>query len=292
MASTISVGQSEKKYGNTVMDDIQDNGLFIFPTHAEEWSHNKSQLQKANKTFPVCTVEAMNNGFHALKADTDHSAGLLQTLYLCCSAKVHLTSNLFTEWGLFNGASGTVVDIKFENEKLCKGNFPIVFVNFPKYSGPPFIDQYPTTIPIVAVSRRIDCNCCSRTQIPLRLGWGTTIHRCQGLTIGHDEPNRYIVISPGSTKFESLNPGALYVSLSTVKSTGNASRPPDFAWHPNILVNEDRLCHKVKTSTTKDRDLEIQRLKTLAEKTKEKRSELTQIKAFQFYKNLLVENEM
>jgi hypothetical protein len=36
--------------------------------------------------------------------------------------------------------------------------------------------------------------------------------------------------------------GALLVALSKVKSAGNNTSPPDFAWYSSVLVNEDRLC--------------------------------------------------
>ena len=98
---------------------------------------------------------------------------------------------------------------------------------------------------MIPVERRLDCNChgCSRKTVPLRLGWATTIHRCQCMTIGEGEPNRYIVINPGTQSFESRNPGALFVALSRAKCSGNDTNDPDFAWHPSILVNEDRICH-------------------------------------------------
>ena len=103
--------------------------------------------------------------------------------------------------------------------------------------------------------------------MPLRLGWGTTIQRCQGMTIGNGEANRYIVIDPGTTSFESRNPGALFVALSRAKSAGGNGEHPDFAWHPDILINEDRICHVVKTPTTIARSKEIDRITIMAQKT-------------------------
>ncbi len=143
-------------------------------------------------------------------------------------------------------------------------------VEFPNYSGPPFIQDNPKLVPVFPVERRIDCIChfCKRTQIPLRLGWATTIHRCQGITVGEGQVNRYIKIHPGTRHFESTNPGALFVSLSRARSAGDKETDPDYAWHPNILVNEDRLCHKVKTATTRARSQEISRILNLAQRTK------------------------
>ena len=87
------------------------------------------------------------------------------------------------------------------------------------------------------------------------------------MTIGDGESSRYIVINPGTRKFESLNPGALFVALSRAKTAGGHETTPDFARHPSILVNTDRLCHNVDTPTTRARQAEILRIKTLSNET-------------------------
>lgn len=158
--------------------------------------------------------------------------------------------------GLFNEAIGTVVDIIYKTGCNPINYLPeVVMVEFPNYSGSSFTEENPKIVPIVPVVIRLECSChsCSRNTIPLKLGWATTIHKCQGMTIGEGEPNRYIVIHPGTRNFESRNPGALFVAISRAKRTGMNSGDPDFAWHPSVLVNEDRLCHQVVTATTKAR---------------------------------------
>jgi hypothetical protein len=75
------------------------------------------------------------------------------------------------------------------------------------------------------------------------------------MTIEKGESNRYIVINPGTRTFESIYPGALCVALSRVKTAGGAGEDPDFSWHPSILINEDRLCHKPNTPTTNESTL-------------------------------------
>lgn len=181
-----------------------------------------------------------------------------------------LTCNLNVKFGLFNGSSGTVMDIIYPVGKFPKDGHPIcVMVEFQQYTGLPFIQENSKLVPITPVQRKVDCFCygCKIIQIPLRLGWGTTIHRCQGMTIGDGESSRYIVINPGTRKFESLNPGALFVALSRAKTAGGHETTPDFAWHPSILVNTDRLCHNVDTPTTRARQAEILRIKTLSNET-------------------------
>lgn len=192
-----------------------------------------------------------------------------------------LTTNIHVEKGLYNGSVGITRDILYKpGEHPTKQNQPTaIMVTFPKYTGESFIED-PKVVPIVPVKRRLDCGCCTRTQIPLRLGWGTTIHRCQGLTIGSGEVNRYIVIAPGSKSFESRNPGALYVALSRAKTAGDGTTDPDFAFNSKILLNEDRLQHKVNTPTTRARSTEIQRIKALTEHTKQEHAPLNIPQAF------------
>ena len=100
------------------------------------------------------------------------------------------------------------------------------------------------------------------------------------MTIGNGESSRYIVIHPGTKKFESQNPGALFVALSRAKTAGDGKTDPDFAWNPSILVNEDRLCHVVNTPTTKSRKIEIDRISKLSEETRDLYSFLDSVVLF------------
>jgi Fe-S-cluster-containing dehydrogenase component len=51
--------------------------------------------------------------------------GLLKTLYICVGCKVMLTCNLNVKFGLFNGSSGTVMDIVYPVGKFPKDGHPI-----------------------------------------------------------------------------------------------------------------------------------------------------------------------
>ena len=270
-------------YGQELLSRMSSEGLFVFSSHSEEWSHNKQKLQELNKHHPIAKINAVSTGLHSRSSSSDKAGGLVRTLYLARGAKVMLTTNLNVQHGLFNGSMGTVVDIIYTDGNSPKDSFPTVcMIEFPRYTGPSFLHSHPKVVPIVPVEKRLDCNCfhCKRKQIPLRLGWGTTIHRCQGVTVGEGEANRFIVINPGTRQFESRTPGALFVALSRAKSSGGANVFPDFAFHPDILVNEDRLCYVVNTSTTKARKVEINRIQKLAENTKHKLQHLHHPDAF------------
>ena len=260
-----------KKYGGNKMEEMRNNSVFVFPTHDLEWAHNKHRLQMANEHEPVAKIVAMGTGRHAQTASSDKAQGLHRVIYLCKGAKVSLTSNLAVQYGLYNGATGYVEDIIYCNGRSPKDGLPdVVMVIIPKYTGPPFMDSNPTIVPVTPIERRLDCNCCKRKQVPLILGWASTFHRCQGITVGEGEPNRYIVVHPGSKRFESTNPGALFVALSRAKSSGDSSVLPDFAWNPNVLVNDDHLCLRVDNATTRGRSNELKRIKSCALKTEER----------------------
>jgi hypothetical protein len=262
-----------RTHGEELLQRMTNQGLFIFPNHQEEWSHNKDQLMKTNKYFPIAKLNADSQGPHSKTCASDKAGGLLPTLFLCKSAKVMLSVNISVPFGLFNGATGNIVDIVYLNGKTPKDGLPdVVMVHFQSYTGPPFMKENPKLVPIVPVQRRLECYChfCKRKQIPLRLGWATTIHHCQGITVGEGESNRYIVINPGTRAFESQTPGALFVAPSRARSAGSADTDPDFAWHPSILVNEDRLCHAPCTPTVKARYHEILRIDRLSQNTMKK----------------------
>ena len=70
------------------------NALFAFPTHAEEWEHNKAQFFFANRDFPIAKITAECQVIHAKTSSADTAGGLIRTLYVCKSARVRLTTTI------------------------------------------------------------------------------------------------------------------------------------------------------------------------------------------------------
>ena len=263
-------------HGPERLDRMDEQGLYVFPTHHLEWEHNKAKLLECNRqpNHPVAKIKAVNNGRHAQKADSDKAGGLLRLLYRSQGSKVMLVVNLKADWGLYNGAVGTVVDIVYKQGcRPTDDSTPlpdVVFVRFPGYKGPPYMDEDPNLVPIVPVSRSTDCACrCKRLQVPLRLSWGTTIHKCKGMTVGTVEAFTYVVIHPGKHDFEAKNPGALFVALSRAKSAGGQGIDPDFAFHEDVLINDDRF-RPVNTQTTRARAVEMEQLHVLATRCRQR----------------------
>lgn len=217
MATKFQWHNLDLSHGQELLCRMDEQGLHVFPTHRLKWECNKAKLLECNRQpdHPVARIKAADNGRHAQKADSNKAGGLLPLLYLCSERKVMLTVNLKAIWGLINGAVGTVVDILY-NAGCRPTDDPaplpdVVFVWFPGYMGPPYMEEDPTLVPTVPISRCTDCLCWyKRVQVPLTLSWGTTIHKCQGMTVGTGGAFRYIVIHPGKHDFEAKNPGACF----------------------------------------------------------------------------------
>ena len=272
----------ESKFSKTTMEKMKDDALFVFPTLEEEWDHNSKQILKTNLIHPIAKIKCENHGIHASSAPAQKCHGLQKTLFLCEDAKVVLTINVNNRFHLFNGSVGKVVDIVYGPGRSPKDGFPAyILVDFPKFTGPAIILEHPTYVAVPVVQRRVECNCCSRKQLPLRLGWGLTIHKCQGMNIGQGELNRHVVITPGSCGFESRNPGALYVAASRAKCSGSDDRLPDLAFHEKVILNADRLKHKPNGKIIKEREIEARRLQNAAHATRRRFGHLDNAKAFE-----------
>ena len=79
---------------------------------------------------------------------------------------------------------------------------------------------------------------------------------------------RYLVTHPEKYEFEAKNPSTLFVALSRAKSASGRGSDPDFAFHEDVLLNDDRL-KLVNTPTTQARQREMQGLRFLANQCKE-----------------------
>ena len=104
-------------------------------------------------------------------------------VFLAKGARVMLTMNLWSSVGLCNGATGTVVDIIYQNNHQPP-DLPIaVIVEFENYRGPVFNHNQPLCIPIYPITVTSEVGCHERQQLPLRLAWALTIQKSQELTL-------------------------------------------------------------------------------------------------------------
>ncbi|CAG2201800.1 unnamed protein product [Mytilus edulis] len=62
-----------KSHGQSFIDDMDENSLFVFPTHNEEWLHNKTKILKANERNPIAKVDAISHGSHAKGVSSENA---------------------------------------------------------------------------------------------------------------------------------------------------------------------------------------------------------------------------
>lgn len=129
-----------------------------------------------------------------------------------------LTSNLWVDMGLVNGAMGTIKAICY-HIGAAPPDLPVaVTVHYDVYSGPTLPDG---TVPITPLCRTWSSSTtqCSRLQLPLKLAWAATIHKAQALTMDK------VVVDIGKKEFSS---GPTFVACSCVHHLTDILLDPPF----------------------------------------------------------------
>ena len=83
-------------------------------------------------------IRAFNSCSRAANASKKIAGGLDNLLCIGVGASVMLTQNLWTQYGLVNGAIGTIMDICGSDHVA-----DIIIVNVPSYSGPTLCAPHP-----------------------------------------------------------------------------------------------------------------------------------------------------
>ena len=211
--------------------------IFAYNAEMEEYnskclSSDSSPLNPVAKLCPIYNTQSAKSPRHYLSHFRDLSP--VSTIYIAVNSKVELRGkNINPQFGLYNGASGIVVDIVFNNNQSPNtAHLPrYVLVRFHSYTGPAFLEHDPNIVPIVPITTMCSKKCCKRTTIPLQLCYATTIHKFQGRSAGpvsHGQPpneHHRVVVHCGSRNFEAKHCGLTYTSMSRATSLGDLSDP-------------------------------------------------------------------
>ena len=195
-----------------------ENSTHLFFDKQSVAEHNLKALQKLGNL--IARIEAVNSDHAAKVTTSDEAGGLDSVVYISKNSKVMLTSNLWQQTGLCNGAIGTVQEILYANNHNPPSLPVSVLVDFGKYKGPPFLQDHPTWVPIPPVTFEWTSTYTrrhSRQQLPLRLAYAMTIHKSQGQTL------EKAVIDIGNKE---CTTGLTFVALSRLKELKHAIIQP------------------------------------------------------------------
>jgi hypothetical protein len=215
---------------------LEDKAMWLFTTKHECADHNIRMLREKNKDHPVAKMQRVS------RSSVNPEKGITKSHFdddlhdltegICVSARVALTRpNLKPDWGLYNGAIGTVISIIYRKGECPNKINPstktiflpqYVVVEFDSYKGPVWNVHKPKQVPIAPKTKYCTKgHCCMVTYIPLRLAFSRTLHTFQGQEAGPGKDIPAIVLHAGARTFEGKCPGLLYTGLSRAANIGN-----------------------------------------------------------------------
>jgi ATP-dependent DNA helicase PIF1 len=187
-----------------------DKAIHLFATNDDLHNHNKHCLISLNHPIAQSVATRVSSNY-SMEADEEK---MDNELLIVVGARVMLTSNLWTNARLVNGALGVVEHIVYNPTTSPPEPPTYVLVRFDNYVGVPWDELFPHTIPIIPIERG------NNRQIPLRLAWGLTIHKSQGLTL------EKTTINIGKTEQQGLT----FTTISRVKALHGLQFQPPFPY--------------------------------------------------------------
>jgi hypothetical protein len=185
-----------------------DDSVHLFYRKKDAFQFNLEKLVTLQQ--PIVRFDAVNSDLTAKHASAE-IASSPATIVTAVGALVMITSNLWQKAGIFNGLTGRVYDVIYDDG--CKPpDLPLaVIVQVSStYTGPSLLPNVPRLIAVtpvqIAFSYRSKMRW--RKQLPLMLASARTIHKCQGMTLDS------VVIDIGSKESAA---GLTFVALSRVK---------------------------------------------------------------------------
>ena len=212
-----------------------NRAIHLFATNEDVDNHNRRSLASLNRPIARSVATTLSRKSYCYEDEEKMEMELLISI----GARVMLTSNLWTDAGLVNGALGFVEKIVYNPG--CSPPEPptYVLVRFDNYIGIPWDEVSRQTVPIIPIQRG------TTKQLPLKLAWGLTIHKSQGLTL------EKATINIGNKERQGLT----FTTISRVKGLDGLRIQPPFTY--------DRYEKMAKGAAVASRKKEEERLKLI-----------------------------
>ena len=214
-------------------------------------SHNIKKVKDNHK--PIAPIVAMSTPKDACHESSERASGLISKIIISRNTLFRLTSNLWTKAGLTNGAVGKIQAIIYREGQQPPALPVGIIATFDDYKGPPFLPDCQKSVPIVPVCRDWHANKihCTRTMLPIILGYALSIHKLQGSTCER------VILNPGKKEFAN---GLLLVGATRTKRFENLAFAPFPNYSRFLQINNSKSVQKRRQE--EDR-MQLQQLQTL-----------------------------
>ena len=201
----LKMNPNDEKYPSDAVHVYAQNA------HCDEWNTYKLKLL-SGKEFTNRATDSEKDDCTELANITmptnpHETSNLTKILTVKINARVMITANIDVSDGLTNGAMGTVTNVVIDKRT---GKMITILVSFySKHVGQDamhtsvYKSKNQNAVPIYKtqatflIHKRTSCQA-TRSQFPLTLAWGVTIHKCQGMT----QPEIVIDMSPAKGRFK------------------------------------------------------------------------------------------
>ena len=220
-----------------------EHAIRLYYSNEEVANYNFQKLTSLQQ--PIAKINARHSTEAAKKISADEFSGLEPVVFLAKGAHVMLTMNLWTDVGLCNGATGTIIHVIYAINQQPP-DLPIaIIVKFDDYTGPSLCNEIPNCVPIcpITVSYNSLDGIYERQQLPLKLAWAITIHKSQGLTLS----KAWIDIGKSEK-----TAGISYVAISRIKMLSHCILEPVTFERLTSLKKSVNLEYRIKEETRLD----------------------------------------
>ena len=205
------------KIKDTERKEFLDNATMLCAINKDLTQYNIKRIKLLRN--PIAIIKSQNSDSTVASVLATKAQGLPSQIMLAKECKVILTTNLWKEAGLTNGAKGIVKYIVYGAKVKPKALPNIVLVQFPQYIGPSYLKNCNNCVPIVPIKRDwySGKKHCWRIMLPLKPAYATTIHASQGQSLDR------VIIKLGPTEFAN---GLAYTAITRCKKIEMLSFDP------------------------------------------------------------------